>query len=55
MPINSFDTLPEKGFAYIVCHPVRRGNEIQKAMLNFDGDGDFKTSNITYSQPVGEL
>ena len=39
------DLYGEKGFAYIVCDPVRRGNEIQKAMLNLTKDDDFKTSN----------
>jgi len=38
--INLYD---EKGFAYIVCDPVRRGNEIQKAMLNIEPDCDFNT------------
>ena len=39
------DLYGEKGYAYIVCDPVRRGNEIQKNMLNLDKNSDFNTQN----------
>jgi transposase len=39
------DLYGEKGFAYIVCDPVRKGNETQKIMLNLEDDKDFNTIN----------